>query len=248
MTETTNPTAPAAGSKALAWVVIAVLLGGVAFAVSRFAGKEDAPATADDATSLDQHEEVAGHLVDPSGADRPGEGRPLTADSGLLATSPGRLPDHACVERSGKEMTTHDLLGRFVVVDFIFTSCSGTCIPMAKHMHDLQESTKDADDLLLVSFTTDPRRDSPERLAEYAQEVGAEADRWWFLFTQKALVHHIAYEGMRLGSATNPMLHSQKFVLLDRAGNVRAYYDPLEDEGWKAKLLRDLDTLRAEPN
>mgnify|MGYP001175409123 CR=1 FL=1 len=41
--------------------------------------------------------------------------------------------------------------------------------------------------------------------------------------------------------------HSTMFVLADRQGLVRAFYSPLSDPKWLAKLTADLATLRLEP-
>jgi protein SCO1/2 len=252
----TNPPPAAAGSRAsvppspvsraLAWVVVAGLLAAVAY-VAVDPGGRSAPRHGEDGLPAAAGDDGRGSTwVDPTGAPLPGEGRPVTDDSGLLPISPGELLDYPVVERSGKELRTHDLLDRFLVVDFIFTNCPGVCIPMAERMRELQDETRTMDDVRLVSFTVDPARDSPEVLAKYADKVGAEAEAWYFLFTQKVRVQAIAYKGMKLGAADDPVIHSSKFVLVDRAGRVRGYYAPLRDDDWKSKLVADLDTLRRE--
>ncbi len=248
MTESeTPPAAPVSRmSRILAWVVVTGLLGVVVWVAVQSGGRS-MPHSADPAVTVGSDgAEVAGHGVDPARLGLSGVGLTISADSGLLKASPGALLDYACIERSGDEMTTHDLLGKFLVVDFIFTNCPGVCVPMAARMKELQDATSEADDLQLVSFTVDPRRDSPEVLSKYADRVGADGDRWVFFFAQKARVHDIAYNGMKLGAEKDPIVHSPKFVLLDTKGKVRAYYAPLEDEGWLEKLLGDLATLRGE--
>ena len=45
--------------------------------------------------------------------------------------------------------------------------------------------------------------------------------------------------------APEPVIHSTKFVLVDRAGMVRGVYDGLGDDG-KTKLIRDFRRLLAE--
>jgi protein SCO1/2 len=119
---------------------------------------------------------------------------------------------------------------------------------MSTQMAKLQKAAGGAEDLRLVSLTVDPEIDTPERLAKYAQQFDAHADRWWFLRCSKEDVVRIAYDEARLVQSPDQIvLHSEKFALLDRDGAIRAYYSPLHDERWIEKLLADVETLRREP-
>lgn len=64
--------------------------------------------------------------------------------------------------------------GRAVLVHFIFTSCTTVC-PMLSHVFaKLQrELGPDAGKVHLVSISIDPEYDTPERLAAYAEKLGA---------------------------------------------------------------------------
>jgi len=165
----------------------------------------------------------------------------------LLPQPGSELGDYACVERSGKAMRTSELRGKFVVLNFIFTNCAGPCPRMTEAMSKLQEAVKGSDDVRLVSFTVDPDRDTPEVLGKFAARYGADAERWLFLRTEMPDLREIAYDRLGLvGSREQPVIHSPKFALLDREGRVRGYYSPMTDGGFIAKLVRDIDTLRAE--
>jgi protein SCO1/2 len=48
-----------------------------------------------------------------------------------------------------------------------------------------------------------------------------------------------------MGSADDPFLHSERFVLVDGRGRIRGYYHGTDPEGVKA-LLADFRRLRAE--
>jgi protein SCO1/2 len=203
-----------------AWLIVAVLLGIVVWVAVQPALEGD-----------------KGHPAPPT--------EPAVPTS-ILPESPGALLDYPALDSTGAELSTHDLLGKFLVVDFIFTNCPGPCIPMAEEMKKLNDALEGVDDVQIVSFTVDPERDSPEVLAEYAKKVGADPDRWKFLFTAKGRVHKIAFEGMKLGDENDPIIHSNRFALLDREGKLRAYYAPIKDPTWLDMLLADIDRLRAE--
>lgn len=173
---------------------------------------------------------------------------PIAADTGMLAKPVGELPDHyRFVDEQGAERTFADLRGRFVVVDFIFTSCTGPCPPMAEQMGRLQERLAGVPDVTLLSISVDPRTDTPEVLRDYAASVGAEAGRWQFARMPIDFVNDLTRQEFLVGDGGTPLAHTMKFLLVDRQGRGRAHYDPLVDPGWIDKLLGDLDRLRAEP-
>ncbi len=224
-------------SELVVWIVVATALGGVVTlaALSRPASvisMPPAPGTS--------HEEPA----EPAEA----AGTAQQRTSGLLPAPAGVLGDLPCVERSGREMKTSELRGKFAVVDFVFTNCGGPCPMMTVAMGRLEESLKSAADVTLVTFSVDPERDTTKVLAEYADRYGADKERWLFLRAEMPVIREIAYDQLKLvKSREDLVIHSQKFALLDREGRVRAYYDPLTDEDWMKLLAADLDVLRREP-
>ena len=222
------------------WGLVAVGLGGVVTlaALARSPAVKAPPAA--DAVEASQHDDEAAGHVEVGGV------APVKT-SELLPQPGNELGDYACVERSGKAMRTSELRGKFVVLDFIFTNCGGPCPLMTEAMSKLQEAVKGADDVRLVSFSVDPGRDTPEKLSMYADQFKADKERWLFLRAEMTELREIAYDRLGLvGSRDQPIIHSPKFALLDGAGRVRAYYSPMTDGGFIGKLLRDLETLRAE--
>jgi protein SCO1/2 len=172
---------------------------------------------------------------------------PMSGDSGMLAQPVGELPEeYAFVDETGAERTFADLRGKFVVVDFIFTACAGPCPPMAEEMAKLQEKIRGRDDIVICSISVDPRNDTPEVLADYAESVSAESGTWGFARMPIGYVNELTREVFLIGDGGNPLAHSTKFLLLDKSGQARAHYDPLVDTAWLDKLLADLGKLQAE--
>ncbi len=182
--------------------------------------------------------------VEPADAPGPSE---LQGDSGLFAEPVGELPEEfRFVERSGKEMTFGALRGRYVLVDFVFTSCSGPCPPMMSAMSRSQERLSAIPDLVLVSITVDPQRDTPDVLADYAQMYEADPERWLFARMPIEFVNSITHDEFQVGDGGNPLAHSMKFFLIDTKGRCRGAYEPLRDKGWTAKVVADVARLRAQ--
>lgn len=220
--------------EAVTWGVVALALAGVVTlaALSRRgavpAAPESVPASADAAP------ESAGLAPEKT--------------SELFPEPAGELGDHACVERSGRVMNTSELRGKFVVADFIFTSCAGTCPAMATQMAELQKLVKGRDDVRLVSFSVDPARDTVAALSEYADRYGADKEQWLFLRCEMPVIQEIAVDRLKLVPTRDDLfMHSSLFALIDREGRIRGLYSALKDPKWTTKLLADVEKLRAEP-
>ena len=161
------------------------------------------------------------------------------------------IPDFKLTERSGRTVTPADLLGKVWVADFIFTRCSGPCPQLSAKMQRLQANFADEPDVKLVSFTLDPKNDTTTVLQDYAKRFYAEPDRWWFLTTaDEAEMHTLAQKGFFQtvipASGASEMIHSEYFVLIDRAGRIRAAYPGLDDDT-KPRLVADVANLLKEP-
>jgi protein SCO1/2 len=166
----------------------------------------------------------------------------------------GTLPEFSLTERNGQPFGLQNLRGKIWVADFIFTNCAGTCPIMTTAMTDIQQMAlaENLDDVRLVSITVDPERDSLAVLQRFADGYGALKDRWHFLTGEEAAIQQLANKGFFLsaaastgGSAEEPIIHSNRFVLVDRQGRIRGYYDGTDEES--VKLLRkDLKTLYRE--
>lgn len=160
------------------------------------------------------------------------------------------VPDFTLTERSGQPFGLNDLRGHVWVADFIFTNCAGTCPIMTTAMTEIQKTAlaEKLDDVKLVSITVDPERDTPEVLQRFADGYGALKDRWYFLTGDGAAIQQLANKGFLLSAATSggpaeePIIHSNRFVLVDRQGRIRGYYDGTEEES-VAQLLKDLKKL-----
>lgn len=149
----------------------------------------------------------------------------------------GRLPDFHLIERSGKPITLADLKDRIWIADFIFTYCAGPCPRMTATFSELQKALKDQHTVRLVTFTVDPDRDTPNVLRDYADQHGADPNKWLFVTGKRAAIHRLVTAGFKLGSVENPMMHSTRFVLVD-GDKIRGYYDSEEPESVDS-LLKD---------
>ena len=200
---------------------------------------------------------------------RPRSGTPSPSIATLeLLGDYGQVPPFTLTERSGRRVTRDDLSGLVWVLDFIYTECNETCPTQSLQFARLEREFSDAADLRLVSITVDPVHDTPEVLSRYAERYGT-SDRWWFLTGEKREIYCLAREGFRLGivdpaAADQPacghavrlgptaarashgsgglIMHSARFVLVDRRGHIRAYHSATDTESL-ARLRTNLDRI-----
>ncbi len=163
----------------------------------------------------------------------------------------GSVSDFTLTEASGRTVSLSDLRGKVWIASFIFTHCAGQCPILTHHLALAQRELPVREYLKLVSISVDPDRDTPAVLTKYAADNGADRSRWWFLTGDKAVIRRLAIETFKLpvadnpGSDDEPILHSSKFVLVDRVGAIRGYYDGL-DVDTIGQLVRDTRRLLAE--
>ena len=159
----------------------------------------------------------------------------------------GSVGDFSLRSQTGDEVTRSSLAGQVWIADFVFTRCAATCPQMSREMASLQTDLAAFPDLRCVSFSVDPEHDTESVLNTYATGYGADPTRWLFLTGDKAAIYRLAHENFHLGAAEandgpEPILHSTRFVLVDREGIIRGYYDSAEPERLRA-LRRDAVAL-----
>ncbi len=92
--------------------------------------------------------------------------------------------DTLLVDQEGRQVRFYsDLLeGKVVIIDTIFTNCTGMCPVLSGTFARLQDDLGDRmeRDVRLISISVDPENDSPARLKEYAKKFQA-GKGWHFL-------------------------------------------------------------------
>jgi protein SCO1/2 len=165
------------------------------------------------------------------------------------------VPHFSLIERSGKQISLEDLKGHIWIANFIYTSCPATCSTMTSRFQELQSALRKTPDIKLVSFTVDPKHDTPEILKTYADRNFAKPDQWFFLTGDANTIYKLAREGFLLSFAEvmdekekiefGPYTHSTKFAIVDPNGVVRAYHDGMESDAIY-KIISDVGTLLRE--
>jgi protein SCO1 len=162
----------------------------------------------------------------------------------------GAVPEFSLTERSGKKVTLANLRGTIWVADFIYTTCTDTCPLQTSEMGKLQSEWSDKLGLKLVSFSVDPEKDTAEVLSRYADRYKADSQRWLFLTGAQEEITRLVQEGFKLSavpvvnaeSAEGVIMHSPRFVLVDRQAQIRGYYDSRDQQALE-RLKKDVAIL-----
>jgi len=125
--------------------------------------------------------------------------------------------------QSGSRVSLADLRGKVVAITFIYTNCPDACPLLAANYLQIQREFPEAlerGDLALVLITTDPERDTPERLRQYTQALGG---KWLFLTGSLAEMETVwreygVYREVRERTKEIIIYHSYITYLLDRQG------------------------------
>lgn len=171
----------------------------------------------------------------------------LTACAVHALPSYSTVPGFTLTDQSGAEFHSASTLKNTVwIADFIYTTCPGPCPRMSSQMHSI-ETALAGQPVKLVSFTVDPDHDTPPVLAEYAGHFGANPAVWSFLTGDRATLQHLCRDVFFLGNVDGTLEHSTRFILIDRAGRVRGYYES-PDQDVVPRLIADAKTLIREKN
>jgi protein SCO1 len=94
------------------------------------------------------------------------------------------FPSFRLTDPDGRAVSSADLLGKVVVLDFIYASCADTCPAQSEAMARIQQDVATghmAERVRFVSITVDPERDTPAVRKAYGAPHGLDPSNWMFL-------------------------------------------------------------------
>ena len=186
-----------------------------------------------------------------TGSRPPGEASaPPPPPVDLLA--PGdAVPDITFTDDTGKPRPLSSYRGTYTLLTFIYTRCPlpDYCPRMNAHFAAVQRGLKAepalGGNVRLLSVSFDPDFDTPARLAQKAQEVGADPALWHFVTAPRAQVDafggKLGLSVLREGADGSNITHNLRTALLDRNGTLARTYNGKE---WSPEeVIRDLQAL-----
>jgi protein SCO1/2 len=155
------------------------------------------------------------------------------------------------INQENEIFTEKDIENKICVADFFFTSCPGICPKMTNSMEDIQKEFMNDDEILLLSHSVTPDKDSVLILKKYAKEKNVHFKRWKLLTGEKAEIYELGRkyyfveEDEGLKRTDDVFLHTENFILIDKQRHIRGIYNGL-DPGSMKDLIRDIKILKSE--
>jgi protein SCO1/2 len=151
--------------------------------------------------------------------------------AGLTTTSPvamgALVPDFALMDQRRQQVTMAGLSGKVVAVNFVYTRCAlpQFCLRMSNNFGALQKrfARELGKELVLLTITFDPERDTPESLAAYALRWQANPTGWHFLTGSPPDIRRVcALFGQEAFADEGLMNHSLRTAVISRTGTLVA--------------------------
>jgi protein SCO1/2 len=133
------------------------------------------------------HQHAAANEDDPHAAHKAMMNEPTEAAESTRVD----LLDHVLLDQHGKEVKfVSDVIGdRIVVMDFVYTTCTTVCPVISAVFGQVQNKLGDrlGDDVVLVSVSVDPIRDTPQRLKAYSKIHKAQPGWIWLTGNKRTM-------------------------------------------------------------
>ena len=140
------------------------------------------------------------------------------------------VPDFTLTDQTGRRISLSQFAGKVVAAAFVYTSCPlpNYCFRLSNNLGRLQKrfAERMGRDLVLLSVTMDPARDTPAVLAKYATTWKADANSWHFLTGPDADVSAVCHKfGVNFWPDEGALTHSLHTVVIDRQGRLAANFE-----------------------
>ena len=157
-------------------------------------------------------------------------------------------PSFTLTNQAGKKFRFNAASGKVVLITFVYTTCPDVCPLFSAHFAAIQRALDAAkhENYLLLSISTDPKRDTPTKMKAYAEAFKADFKHWQFLTgSQKDLSEVWKNFGVNVKDHGNGQIqHTNLTTLIDAKGSRRVDY---YGDKWLVKeVLKDIRWLESE--
>ena len=164
----------------------------------------------------------------------------------VLVNKNHTIDNYRLINQSGNESTTKEWEGKIVVANFFFTHCPSVCPKMTNNLKRVQDGVRNKN-LLFVSFSVDPERDSSIQLQKFAHRFDIDASNWHLLTGSKKEIYRLARKSFQViatdgDGGENDFIHSDQLILIDTKKRIRGYYEGTEKKEIM-QLIKDIKKL-----
>jgi protein SCO1/2 len=158
-----------------------------------------------------------------------------------------RIRNFSFIDQDSAVVSNKTFENKIYVTDFIFLSCPTICPAMTTEMKKVYMAFHINPNIMFLSHTIDPERDSIPVLKRYTNALGIDSQKWRFVTGKKEEIYDLAeknYYNTAYADSIAPggFIHGGGLLLIDKNRHIRGVYDgtnPKETE----RLLNDMETL-----
>src|SRR5690625_2035273 len=137
------------------------------------------------------------------------------------------VEDFVFTDQQEREFESEDHDGKIWIVNSFFSSCPIVCPKVMRNIQNTHNLLRNDDDVVTISLTVDPKRDTPERLMEYANKYNANHESWFLLTGDKKELYRHARRSFLMAASDGTgndedFIHSENIVIVDPDRHVRA--------------------------
>lgn len=163
-----------------------------------------------------------------------------------------KIADFSLINQNGKTITQEDYKDKIYVADFFFTTCQSICPIMTDHMYQIQKEFINDDDVMLLSHSVTPVKDSVAQLKKYAKLKGVNDAKWNLVTGDKKHIYELTRKSyfavLNNGNGDEfDMIHTENFILIDKKQRIRGTYDGTSRESIDS-LITDIKKLKRMEN
>ncbi|MCP4362422.1 MAG: SCO family protein [Chloroflexi bacterium] len=159
-------------------------------------------------------------------------------------------PGFRLTDQSGVQISNEDMRGGITLYNFTYARCQANCPQTSPIMADVQAQLDEIEaggiPLNLVTITIDPEHDTPEHLAVYADQIGADPNIWHLVTGSPVQIRSVIGGGFSIfyTEKENGIKFDPAFMLVDGNGILRAEYRTAVPD--TNIILRDIGLLAEE--
>jgi protein SCO1 len=158
----------------------------------------------------------------------------------VISPSPQAPEFSSLSDQYGHNVSLQDLKGKVVLVFFGYTNCPDECpATLAKLKQTVSGLNNKAKDVVVIMITTDPSRDTPDRIRSYLSNFNPD-----FLGLTGTLPNLVqTYKNYGVTVLDNGETHSALVYAIDKSGKLRLTFPPEMDP---TAMLSDVQNLLRE--
>lgn len=149
-----------------------------------------------------------------------------------------------------EQVSLDELKGTVWIAQFVFTKCDTVCLPMMANMTDLQQMLQDegVEDYKIVSFSVDPKNDTPEALQEYVDMFDPVDQSKWEMLTgySQETIENLAISSFKTfvskTQGVEQVTHGTAFSLINKDGVSVKTYNGAEEVPYE-EIVKDMKAL-----